>query len=55
MNGNVDILSQYVRYSNAAGLVLRFVSYRVYRGYTFHFCEFCLATLRLHGVKGASQ
>jgi len=41
MKNSVEFLSQHIKYSNAAGLVLRFLSYRVYRGYTFHFCEFC--------------
>jgi len=37
MNSNVDFLFQHIKYSSAAGLVLRFVSYHVYRGYTFYF------------------
>jgi len=41
MKSNVDFLSQHIKYSNVARLVLGFVSYRVHRGYTFYFCEFC--------------
>lgn len=55
MKSNADFLSQHIKYSNAAGLVLRFVSYGVYRGYTFDFCEIEIANLRPHGVKGISQ
>jgi len=37
MKSHVDFLSQHIKYSSAAGLVLRFVLYHVYRGYTFYF------------------